>query len=75
MTDIDRIFAKLDAIEKSVMEMTKNGCAQSWQHRAHEDRLLKLENTQAEMRGKAVAAGSLVALIASAVFQWLGRRL
>lgn len=75
MTDTDRIFAKLDALDAKLSDMVKNGCAQAWQHRAHEERLLKIEGTQAEMRGKAAAAGGLVAIVASAVFQWLGRRL
>ncbi len=75
MTSEDRIFEKLDAIEAKISAIAEHGCSHAWQHRAHEERLLKLEGTQAEMRGKAAVSGGIVAIAASAFFSWIGRQL
>ena len=71
----DRLFAELAEIHKTVSDIAVNGCAHAWQHKEHADRLLKIEGQQAEMRGKAAAAGGLVAIAASAFFAWIGRQL
>ena len=75
MTDTDRMFEKLNTIENKVSAIAEHGCAHAWQHKAHEDRLLKLEGTQAEMRGKAAATGGIVGILSGAFFSWLGKNL
>lgn len=71
----NRIFEELSEIRKAMTSMTRNGCANGWQHKDHADRILKLEDRQAEMRGKAAVAGGAVAIVASAFFTWIGKKL
>lgn len=70
-----RILNELHELRSEVRQLTANGCAHGWQHKDHGDRILVLERQAAEMRGKSAIAGGAVAVIASAVFTWIGRRL
>ena len=73
-TDTERtILAEIISLRAEVNKWATNGCAHGWQHKDHGDRLLKLEATSNEVRGKAIASGGLIAIIASAFFAWLGR--
>lgn len=67
--------ASIAALRHEVMKIVRDGCALAGDHRTHNERILSLERSHAELKGKTVLAGSAIAILASAAFAWIGRKI
>lgn len=63
----------LHRIEDKIDRIFREGCAKSPLCADTEQRLRTVEQTQAEVRGRAATIGAVAAMVASAVFAWIGR--
>ena len=73
--DFAAVRAELASLRRDVGEIANKGCAQAWQHKTHEERLHKVEESVAEYRGKlAVIAGS-ASLVGGAMCAWVTKKL